>query len=211
MVLKSGSIQLSMNNLFIFVTKKGAIYDRTAGKNVRLKFNHRYPLVNGSVEIIYSEGKTTLRRYSLNDNLGYEKELVEPGMYIVTPVFSQLLPKTAKEVRILYNRVKNVINGAKFKIEEKDDLEEPYMIRLLLKRERGMINATFYVDINPYTISIVDIDEIVTLIENTAELNFALIIARMAESDMSIIRINERFVKVAKQLERSTKVQAQAY
>lgn len=166
-----------MSNLFIFVSRNFVVYDRTAGRNNRMELNKKYRVVQGSVSISVSPaGTIKLKRFSQGDVLEYDKEIVEPGMYVVTPVFVQALPTTKKEERILYNRLRDNLENMPFMIHHAEGLSAPYTLNLHVQQDKMLFKSVLQVHINPEKLSVVDIDEILDIVGELNKINIRLAI-----------------------------------
>lgn len=152
-------------NLFVYVTKGGSFYDRTNGKNVRLFNGKKIQLADGSVEFKKdTEGKLFVSRFAESGREIYTKEISEPGMYLVSGVFTQALVNSPKEVRNLYNRLKATLGKPKFKIESNPRLRKPFVVKMHTWLDKGF-NYRFIIttkDSNVPTEMIEEIHELVT-------------------------------------------------
>ena len=202
-----GEIRLCMtkpNNMFIFVTNNGSVFDRTGGKNVRMFPNQRYLTGKGSIEFVKEDGKILIRRFSCENKLSYIKDITTPGMYIVTPLFTQGMAKTSKEVRILYNKLRSVFSKPLFKIIEEKNLDQPFKIRLSLRIEKGISETKFDIFVNPDELSPNIIDDVFHLMEKALNVNFHIVLRNFHYQNQSAIKmfIDEEFINTAKIMEK---------
>lgn len=142
-----------------------------------MKLGKKYRVVQGTVMLsVTTQGTILVKRFSQDDILEYEKELVEPGMYVVTPVFTQLLPETAKQIRALYNRLRDNLKNAQFRILEDDTAEKPYYMQLFAKQDHMMLKLEVIVRANPKLLSLVDIDEIEEIAQELSTIDLESIV-----------------------------------
>jgi hypothetical protein len=203
---------MDKNNLFIFVTKGGAVFDRTNGKNERIIFGKEYNATNGLLKFSSSsDKKVSVTRNSYAGKFAYTKELLETGLYIVTPLFVQPLPRTSKDVRILYNRVKNLLGKPKFKIIENQEFIKPVEIQFNAKNEEGVLETRFSIKINPELLRSEHIEEICNTIQNAAALDLHILLRNFnLENNREVILIiNDEFIETSLLIEKHYKSKEQ--
>ena len=173
----------------------------------------KYRVVGGYVTISStSKGTITVRRYSQDDVLEYEKELVESGMYVITASFVQRLPRSAKVIRILHNRLRDNLKKAQYQIIEQKEIKKPYYMQLFSKHERGVLDTTIVVRVNPETLSISDIDEIVSIVEefNKIEIREVIHHFRPDVEEGLMVELNSEFIWAAQYYQRIENEQREA-
>lgn len=157
---------MNKNTLYVFLTRNGALFDRTSGKNERIMFNKEYQALNGFLIFTKeTDGKVKIKRVSEERKPGYDKVLTEPGMYVLNPLYVQPLPKTSREVRILYNKIKDILSKPRFKIDEDDNFDDPLKIQFVARNEGGVIETKYLIRVNPDMLSTDDISIAVKIIE----------------------------------------------
>lgn len=186
-------------NLFIFISQRFIPFDRTAGRNIRMKFNEKYRVVQGSVSLsISKQGTIIVKRFSQGDVLEYEKEIAEPGMYVVTSVFTQQLPDTEKMHRALYNRLRDKLRETELSYKLiPNGSEEQHNLALHIELDKMWLKETLYVNFNPKNLTTVDLDEIVELTDKILKNEFRpAVYGKYCDSDLEkgvIIPIEEFF------------------
>jgi len=197
------------NNMFIFLTKSGSVFNRTNGKNERLYFDKEYNAVNGILIFSRERGnsKVTVTRKSLSGNFVYKKELSQSGMYIITPLFVQPLIRTTKDVRILYNKIKKLLSKPKVKIIDKREFEDPVKIQFIIRNESGVLETRFDVKVNPELFNGDYIDETSELIDKAAKLDLDILVKNfnITNNKEIILTINKDFIETALLIEKHYK------
>lgn len=191
-------------NLIIFVTQRGTVFNRTGGRNDHIQYGMKYSLGTGGYVVFSQENqKTVVTRYTVNNTEGYRVTIKDTGLLIVTNVFVQPLPKTAKEVRLLYNKVKEIFGKINFKIEEIEELTVPYRISLTIKNKFGKYEPWFTIRVNPNKLTLEAIEEAEKLFTQVAELDLRLIeefilIQNQAETYFTL---NQSFIRDMQELQ----------
>jgi molybdopterin converting factor small subunit len=186
-------------NLFISVTENGAVYNRTNAKNKRLYLGESYKLNDGDVVFIREDDKIFVRRSTEKGQEVYTKEITEPGMYLVSSIFVQPMPKTPKEVRKLYNRLKETIGKPHFKIDVNEKARAPFKIRLHTWLDKGF-NYRFIITVKESVVSPKMAEQIYNLINRTSELDLRSLIQYYNAFDKNglVVTVNEEFLDTAK-------------
>lgn len=110
-----------MSVVFIYVTKSGAVYDRSVGKKRLIRANEDYVTQQGILKFSHSKEGVVLERKTLKGTPGYVTTLTDVGMYMVTPLLTKKLPATKKSARVLFNKLRSVVGpNTKFKIIEEE-------------------------------------------------------------------------------------------
>lgn len=203
---------MDKNNLFIFVTRNGAIFDRTNGKNERIIFGRVYNALNGSVSFVKDDNESiVLTRSSSSGKIAYKKELSKAGMYVVTPMFVQPLPQTSKEVRIMYNKIKNLLGSPKFKIIEDSTFDEPLKIQFNIKNDEGVLESRFIIKINTDKVCYNDIEKACDLVQRSSALDVQILIRNFQVLNQReiIFTINDEFIETALVIEQHFKTKNQ--
>lgn len=169
---------MKSKNLIVFVSKGGLVYNRTSGRNDQIQFGVLYSLgIGGHVVFSQEDKQVVVRRYNVHGGEGYKIALATAGMYIITHVYVQPLPKTAKEIRILYNNIKRVFGKANFRVEEKDDLNVPFRIGVHLTNIRGNLESRFVIWIKPNTLTEEVIKEATEIFDEASRVDFSILLS----------------------------------
>lgn len=193
-------------NLFVFVTKNGVVYDRTNGKNKRMMFNERYPMMVGEVEFISENEQIFVRRFGGDGKEIFCKKITETGMHLISSIFVQALPKSPKEVRNLYNRLKISIGKPHFKIETNEKIRVPYKVKLHTWIDMKF-NYRFIITVKESDISLDTVNEIYSLVERASKLNLKALLEYYNAFDTNdlIVTLNEEFLQQAEYILSSEK------
>lgn len=198
---------MDKRNMYVSVTESGGLYDRTNGRNDRIILDKKYYITNGSVVFTRSGGLVRVTRYAINGELGYVKDISEPGFYIITAISAQAIPKVAKEARILYNKLKSIVGPTQFKIIDTDKMTTPIRIQLFLDSHLGRVTGKFVVKFNPTMINEEFMERIVSIVQGASELDFKMVLKAMNyEGQKSmILTINEEFIERMKNTNYNTR------
>jgi hypothetical protein len=196
-------------NMFVFITKNGVVYNRTNGKNSRLYFGQQYELMSGQVQFVNENNVVSVIRTASNGRVLYQRVLENTGTYMVSALFVQQLPKSQKEVKNLYNRLKNTIGKPKFKIDVKSKMKEAYKIKLHTWIDKGF-NYRFIVTIRDENMPIETVNEIYDNIKRTADLDLTGVIRYYYANHRNnmLLTVNEEFFKFVRFIEEEEREQS---
>ncbi|ERI07183.1 hypothetical protein [Aneurinibacillus aneurinilyticus] len=191
--------------LFINVTPKLYVYDRTGGRNEKIIYNKPHTIDDNMVQFIRLNNDTVLvNRFTKEGKLLFSKEIKEPGNYVISKIHLQKLPKLSKEVCSLYNKLKTIYK-CRFKIDVDNTIEEPYLIRLKTWVEYGRIRSRFSIKVRDDAPSQEVISEVFDLMEKSSKINLRAVIAYYhtgTSVDSLFITINEEFIDMAVEIEK---------
>lgn len=191
--------------LFINVTSKLYVYDRTGGRNEKIIYNKPHTIDDNMVQFIRLNNDTVLvNRFTKEGKLLFSKEIKEPGNYVISKIHLQKLPKLSKEVCSLYNKLKTIYK-CRFKIDVDNTIEEPYLIRLKTWVEYGRIRSRFSIKVRDDAPSQEVISEVFDLMEKSSKINLRAVIAYYhtgTSVDSLFITINEEFIDMAVEIEK---------
>lgn len=197
--------------MFVYVTKDLVIYDRTNGKNLRLSYDTDYQMGVGSLKFKHLDGRVFVERFSSTGKQVYVKDITESGMYLVSAVFVQPLPKSPKEVRNLYNRLKTSIGKPHFKIDTDDNLSAPFKIKLHTWLDKGF-NYRFIIKVKETTVTTAMVTEIFNLIDRMTKIDLQVLLQYYKAFDKNgvVVKIDDEFIQMATRIEESVKAEVAA-
>ncbi|CAG7644922.1 hypothetical protein PAESOLCIP111_04846 [Paenibacillus solanacearum] len=191
--------------MIIKVMQSGKVIDRTEGKDEYIQVGMKYSLgIGGYVVFSYENQQIVVTRYTLRNTEGYRVSIKEAGLYIVTNVFIQPLPRTAKNIRMLYNKIKETLGQMIFKIDEDQELTVPYHISLVIKKNLGRYETRFIVKANPNDLTYEAIDEVQELLAQVSKLDFSVIpelVSVENQSEVSLL-VNQTFIQDMQNIQR---------
>jgi hypothetical protein len=142
-----------------------------------------------------------VERKTKQGKVNYRKALDAIGMYLISAMFIQELPKSPKEVRNLYNRLKGSIGAPYFKIDTVEKLTKPFNIRLHTWIDKGF-NYRFLIKVRDTEVSLETVNEIYNLIDQASKLDLQYLLSYYKAFDTNglTVTINEEFLGMAKDL-----------
>lgn len=189
-----------MKTLYLFKTQSGSVYDRTAGRNVRLQFNSKYIIKpHGSFVIHESNGEMSVERLDKHNNTVYTYPMNTDGMYMVGDIHAKLTTKTNKYVQRLERYLTGVLGKARFKLTEceKDELFAPYKIVLHVWKD-GTVRYSFNIKVDTSILDDHIEKEIHQTIDRLGSINLnAFLMKYMATSNNGMrFTVNEEFFDI---------------
>lgn len=157
-------------NMFVYVTENGTFYDRTDTRNLRLFPNKKYKLEVGTVEFTMVDSKLVVTRYTEENKEIFKREITQSGLYLISALFIQPLPKSSKELRTLFNRLKDSLGKPCFKIEAKPNLRSEFTIKLHTWLDKGF-KYRFLISVKDQNVSADQMREITELVVEASKLN----------------------------------------
>lgn len=193
--------KIIMADMFIFVSQRLVVFNRTAGDNSRVSFGKVYPLETGGsvVFTVNDDGSVRVRRNSQDNVLVYEKDITESGMYVINPSFIRTLPASPKVMRVLHNRVRDHASQFKVQITETDKVES-FRLSMYIKKNGFVREPKFVVYVNPNELTFEDVDSIVELFNNMKEVDMDVLIYRLDffKHDGALVKVDSKFFKTYK-------------
>lgn len=194
--------------LFIYVTKIGAVFDRTKRRNSPIKFDAEYETVGGSVVFTRTNKEPfsiIVKRYSENGKLSYSNEITETGMYIVLPLMLKKLPSAPKEVRLLYNKIRSISDKIRFKIIEDSTTDFSHKIQFSMTNVKGVIESRFVVRVNPNTLESDDVERSVDIIRRASALDLRTVLRHFNIQNQTsiVITVDDDFIETAEMIQKN--------
>jgi hypothetical protein len=185
--------------MFINVSKSGGVFNRTQGLNRRITYGEAVPL--GDCYLIFSRNEEGTFVQCLGVGNGQERyraHLKPPAMYVVTPLYTQEMSKSPKEVRNLYNRLKASIGKPFFKIEANEKIRKPYMVKLHTWIDKEF-KYEFTIRVKESQVSLSTVDEIYQLVDRASKLDLRTLLTyynAFNENGM-VVTVDEEFLALA--------------
>ncbi|MMZ42134.1 hypothetical protein D3C73_893600 [compost metagenome] len=190
-----------MADMYIFVTQRLVVFDRTAGRNERLRHGKAYPLESGGsvVFMLTDGGHTRLRRLSADNVLVYEKDLVESGMYSINKQFIRKTSQSAKITRAMNTRIRQQNFASRITVVEWEDQESPVRVVIKIKSERYLYTPEYVIFVKPSLADYKSIDHVVDLFKKIEKIEMGVIIYDLGylNNGGATVELTEDFIKMA--------------
>lgn len=178
-----------MTNLY-FEISRGSVFDVTRSVPKKMEIGFKYIIQGGDFVEFSRIGDRIKVIRGKGGRTKVEKVLDSEGVYLLTPVYLEMINKLNVKYRRVYGMLRENF-GEDFYLSEDENLKQPFEIRLNLEVDI-VVRYRFDVSINSNLITSNDISLIKTLINNTLSLDLVSI-GRLSDKPM-IITINQLMI-----------------
>lgn len=186
--------------MFVAVTSAGFLFNRTDGVNNSIVFGKPYYL-SGDKLIFDRNGNKgfSVSRYDAEDNLILNKSFSDPGSYMIAKVFIQKLPNISREVRTLYNTIRDIIDKAHFKIKVDNEIESDYTIKLHSWVENGRFGYRYSIKFAQEKPSMELIEEVYGIMVRAAKIDVRSVLSHHGSVGMSA-DVTDNFIETCEMI-----------